>query len=65
MAERVEIRLLGEGWRLLPEGSDFESLRALPGSEWVELGNGHWCRASVIAEARVVKDEDELEPPGP
>jgi hypothetical protein len=36
MAERVEIRLLGEGWRLLPEGSDFESLRALPGSEWVE-----------------------------
>jgi hypothetical protein len=63
MAERVEIRLIGEGWRPLPEGLDFERLRTLSDSEWVDLGHGFWCRVSAIAEAHVVDVKDEPEPP--
>jgi hypothetical protein len=64
MAERVEIRLIGEGWRLLPEGLDFERLRTRPDSEWVDLGHGYWCRASAIAEVRVVVDDEPEQTPG-
>jgi hypothetical protein len=59
MGERVEIRLIGEGWRLLPDGWSFERLRDLPESEWLDLGNGRWCRGRSIVEVRVVDVEDE------
>jgi hypothetical protein len=40
-----------------PALADLASLRAVPDSSWVDLGDGRWCRMNAIAEARTVEGE--------
>ena len=49
----AEIRLANEtGWRELPEDWDAKRVTNLADREWVDLGNGAWCRATAVMEVR-------------
>jgi hypothetical protein len=64
MAERVSIRLVGgdkSQWYPLPGDWDFKRLEHVPADGWVPVGDGRWCRASAIIEARVVVDDESEE----